>query len=245
MKRSSWIVIVVLGAVMLSATVGWATTVYWRGGRYTLPGTYQSRVLDAILTDHKRDIDALLAANTALAARVAALESRMAAAEGNIATNTQDIATNAADIATNTADIGTNAAGIAANAANIGTNTANIAGLTSSLNSHVANTTSAHSYDARFTRHSESTLRILRGRAYADGSIASGLGFTISHTAGTGVYTITYSPTFSGWGVPVISPLEESLVFWNTIGSGGCTFTLRDTSGTDVEADFSFIIAGN
>ncbi len=127
MSRKLWVLVVVLVALGVSATAGYAANIYWRNNRYQLPGYYQSTVLSTILTDHKLQIDSLVEANRLLALRVTALEARMAKAEGNIATNTTDIATNAADIATNVTDIATNKTAIATNAADIATNKTAIA----------------------------------------------------------------------------------------------------------------------
>lgn len=293
MKRKTWIVLVVLGALAMSATTGWATTMYWRNNRYQLPGFYQSRVLDTILTDHKRDINALLAANQALTARVAALEARMATAETDIAANTTDIAANTADIATNQADIATNAADIATNEAgiasntaaiatneadiatntadiatneadiatnaagvtalqarmttaegNIGTNAGNIASNTSAISSHVSNTTSAHSFDARYVRDSGENLRILRGTVWADGSISTGSGFTVTKGA-TGVYTINYATPFFGVASPVVSSTYRSVWAGGSAGSSSCTVNMVDTiSGNATDGAFTFVITG-
>lgn len=134
----------------------------------------------------------------------------------------------------------------AANSAQIATNTADIAALTAALASHVGNTTTAHNYDARYVRHQEGTLRVLRGWVWADGTVLAGTPGVVTRDA-VGTYTITHN--FGDWAAPLITPQDTDppcFVRWNGFGTSSYSFSLRDhTLLLNSDQDWSYAAFGH
>ncbi len=89
-------------------------------------------------------------------------------------------------------------------------------------------------------------LRILRGRIAGNGNITTGTGFTASRT-GTGAYTISFSPAFTGEPTvtaTVLVTLGRS-VTCGTVNSSSAQFRTWDVGGASaIDQDFGFIAIG-
>jgi hypothetical protein len=94
-------------------------------------------------------------------------------------------------------------------------------------------------------------LRVLRGTVSAGGLLQSGPGWTLFHAAGSGLYTITFSPGFADAPTVVATPIDDidTVVSVTAVGSGGCTVRTQDVEangegpGPD-DVGFSFIAIG-
>jgi hypothetical protein len=88
--------------------------------------------------------------------------------------------------------------------------------------------------------------RILHGRVSATGGIAGGGGFLVTHTAGTGVYMVTFNPSpFSAEPTPIATPQSASrLVRVSGQSSSHATFIVTDLSGAQLEGAFTFFAIG-
>lgn len=91
-------------------------------------------------------------------------------------------------------------------------------------------------------------LRIVRGLVQADGTIAQGTGFTVSHPA-TGDYIITFSPAFAS--APTVTAStgnneRTNTASWSSIFAGTATIRVNCPSlgSGGCNRDFSFIAIG-
>jgi len=90
-------------------------------------------------------------------------------------------------------------------------------------------------------------LRFVRGSVQANGAIVAGTGFTVSHP-GTGIYGIIFTTPFTG--IPTCTAISNGPIFvtTNTPGPTSASSVVIAPrslpSGTSVDAEFSFIIAG-
>lgn len=92
---------------------------------------------------------------------------------------------------------------------------------------------------------SESGMRLVRGQVRNDGVILVGSGFTVSHT-GTGAYTVTFSPAFSGAPV-VVATVQHGIAQMATVSSPSAGVVYIDTwdaNGTASDQFFHFIAIG-
>lgn len=87
----------------------------------------------------------------------------------------------------------------------------------------------------------------ISGRVADGGTILAGTGFTVSHTNGTGLYTITFTTAFAAQPLIVlaVSPTGDG----NSIGyinASASSFTAQidDKSGTAVDHNFDFWARG-
>lgn len=87
------------------------------------------------------------------------------------------------------------------------------------------------------------TLRFLRGRVNADGTIASGTGFTISKF-GTGQYGVNFSTAFSSAPIIVVTLHNYGFFHAETPLTTGVNVNTRDSAGTLADRPFSFLVAG-
>lgn len=97
-----------------------------------------------------------------------------------------------------------------------------------------------------FAASGEENLRIVRGNVNTNGSIANGTGFTITHTAGTGVYTINFNNAFSGNPSIVVTEFFGGGTAQGNVAGNGSAQITTNTAGPGTPADFgfSFIVIG-
>ena len=93
----------------------------------------------------------------------------------------------------------------------------------------------------------EEKLRIVRGSVLGDGTIKTGTGFTITHTASSGVYTVNFATAFTGVGptvtASVLQPGGSLTAVIPTINTTSCNVdTFNGATATDLV--FSFIAIG-
>jgi hypothetical protein len=88
-------------------------------------------------------------------------------------------------------------------------------------------------------------LRIVRGSINGDGSIARGSGFTAVHNGpvGTGSYTITFTPAFSGLASVTVTPINV-VARANVTGASSVNISTVNFGGGAVDDSFSFIAIG-
>ncbi len=97
----------------------------------------------------------------------------------------------------------------------------------------------------------ESGLKIIRGTVNANGTIASGSGFTVTKN-GTGDYTINFSSAFSGTPTAVVTPVDNSLetcmvdiVYVHSMSTSGFDLIMGDWQNVVFyDLDFTFIVIG-
>ena len=90
-----------------------------------------------------------------------------------------------------------------------------------------------------------SGLRIVRGQVNYLGTILTGTGFTVAHSA-TGGYTVTFSPAFSGTPV-VVATVQHGTAQMATVSSPSSSVVFIDTwnpDGTASDQYFQFIAIG-
>jgi hypothetical protein len=90
-------------------------------------------------------------------------------------------------------------------------------------------------------------LRMVRGSINGDGSTARGSGFTAAHNgpAGTGSYTITFSPAFSGVPSVTVTAVNVAARAGGSISASSVTVSTVNFSTTSpVDDSFSFIAVG-
>jgi Regulator of chromosome condensation (RCC1) repeat len=103
---------------------------------------------------------------------------------------------------------------------------------------------SSGQYYAAATSES-SSLRVVRGQVNNLGTILTGTGFTVNHTA-TGGYTITFSPAFGGTPV-VVATVQHGIAQMATVSSPSASVVYIDTwnaDGTASDQYFQFIAIG-
>lgn len=91
-------------------------------------------------------------------------------------------------------------------------------------------------------------VRVIRGRVGSTGVPLSGTGYTASRT-GTGVYVITFSPAFAQSGVPAVTATAEAstgavFAIINAPLYNNVRIRIVNGSGTAIDGDFDFIVAG-
>jgi len=91
-------------------------------------------------------------------------------------------------------------------------------------------------------------LRIVRGRISSAGAILNGSGFTASRS-GTGLYSISYSGSFSGTPVLTVSPHVASTggpycAHINGVTTVAAGVRITTASGTNIDDTFDFILIG-
>lgn len=90
-------------------------------------------------------------------------------------------------------------------------------------------------------------LRMVRGSINGDGSIARGSGFTAVHNGpvGSGSYTITFSPAFSGVPSVTVSAVNVAARAGGSISASSVTVsTINFSTSAPVDDSFSFIAMG-
>jgi hypothetical protein len=89
-------------------------------------------------------------------------------------------------------------------------------------------------------------LRIVRGIVNPSGSVFAGSGFTAAHNGpvGTGSYTITFSPAFSGDPTVTASGVNTIVRVGGTISSSSITVQTSNLNGSSADDTFSFIAIG-
>lgn len=91
-------------------------------------------------------------------------------------------------------------------------------------------------------------VRVIRGRVGSTGVALTGTGYTATRT-GTGVYVITFSPAFAQSGVPAVTATAEAstgaiFAIINTPLYNNVRIRVVNGSGTAVDGDFDFVVAG-
>lgn len=96
---------------------------------------------------------------------------------------------------------------------------------------------------------SPENLRVLRGKVSAGGAILFGTGFTVFHS-GTGMYSITFNPSFPAGQYPIITASAEysssgaRIAAVNSPSHISGPIRIVNGSGALVDADFYFIAVG-
>jgi hypothetical protein len=97
-----------------------------------------------------------------------------------------------------------------------------------------------------YAASSTENLRIVRGSINGDGSIARGSGFTVVHNGpvGTGSFTITFTPAFSG--TPSVTATAVNIIAraGGAISASSVTVSTVNFGGSAVDDSFSFIAVG-
>jgi hypothetical protein len=88
-------------------------------------------------------------------------------------------------------------------------------------------------------------VRIIRGRIAGNGSITTGVGFTVSKT-GTGAYTVTFSTAFSGEPSVTATPQVgiARIATCTNVGASSSQFRTFDHLNNAIDQDFHFIAIG-
>lgn len=90
---------------------------------------------------------------------------------------------------------------------------------------------------------SAENLRIVRGTLGAIGNIEAGAGFTVSHVPLSGVYNITFTPSFSG--IPTVTATAADLVAKvSPANTNTVTISTMNLSGSAEDDSFQFIAIG-
>lgn len=94
------------------------------------------------------------------------------------------------------------------------------------------------------------SLRIIRGTAFADGTVTNGTGWSVARTAGqpAGDYKITFTTPFSGLPVVTATTITNGNLI-TAVVDGTITTTIIgirtfNTAGAQVDSKFSFIAVG-
>jgi hypothetical protein len=115
--------------------------------------------------------------------------------------------------------------------------------LSTNLLLHVNDTTSAHGYDARYVRTSDTTERQISGAISPNGGIVTGAGFTSVRNS-TGVYTITFDTPFAGNTRAVVDVFDGAYMDFQGLGDTSMDIFIRDTGGNLVDQDWDFVVFG-
>lgn len=91
------------------------------------------------------------------------------------------------------------------------------------------------------------SARLIRGSVMGGGGVGSGTGFTVTHTAGSGLYTINIlTPFATSSPVAVATPLSTSrLVRVTGQSANTVSFFVSDLSGGALEGSFNLIVIGD
>jgi hypothetical protein len=101
---------------------------------------------------------------------------------------------------------------------------------------------------ATATQNLGGSASIIVGGVTAGGGVSLGWGFTVTHSAGTGLYTINFSPTFGSTPSVVATPNGGATNFYvktDTLGTASVLIQFTTSAGsTSVETDFTFMAIG-
>jgi hypothetical protein len=100
---------------------------------------------------------------------------------------------------------------------------------------------------ANFAASSTENLRMVRGSVNANGTVARGGGFTVVHNGGvgTGSFTITFTPAFSGVPSVTATAVNVAVRAGGSISASSVTVsTVNFSTSSPVDDSFSFIALG-